>query len=101
MNKVIPLSNNLIIEVLEVEEKTKGGIILTSTTKEVPVHGIVLAKGPYAYHPNGTIKPHDLEVGDKVCFMKNAGTSVSEAPDGKTWLSIPEDCIYYKVVNND
>lgn len=101
MNKqVIPLGNNLIIKVVEVEEKTKGGIILTSSSKEQPVHGVVLARGEYAYHPNGDIKQHSIEVGDTVCFMKNAGTTVAEAPDGESWLAIAEDCIYYKVISN-
>lgn len=97
MKQVTPISNNIIVKVIETESVTKGGIVLPGTALEASVHGVVIARGEYAYHRNGTQKSHEVEVGDTVCFMKNSGTTVMEAPDGETWLAVPEDCIYYKV----
>lgn len=94
---ITPLGRYALVKVLEVEDTTAGGIILTSTSKEESVHGVVLAKPEFSYHPDGSTRICSFEVGDTVCFMKNAGTTVMEAPEGETWLVIPDDCIYYKV----
>ena len=66
-----PLGDNVVIKRLEAENKTKGGIILTSTSQEVPQVAEVLAVGP------GTDDVDVLvNVGDKVIFKKYGGTEI-------------------------
>lgn len=101
-NKIVtPLGRFALVQVLKVEDTTKGGIILTSGDKEESVHGVVLAKPEFSYHPDGSLKVCPFDKGDTVCFMKNAGSTVMEAPEGETWLVIPDDCIYYKVETHE
>ncbi|MBQ1471089.1 MAG: co-chaperone GroES [Eubacterium sp.] len=66
-----PLGSRVVIKKLEAEEKTQGGIILTSSAKEAPQMAEVVAAGP------GT-KDEEMElaVGDKVVFSKYAGTEI-------------------------
>ena len=66
-----PLGARVLIKKLEAEEKTAGGILLTSSAKEKPQMAEVLAVGP------GTEdEKMELNVGDKVIFSKYAGTEV-------------------------
>ena len=66
-----PLGSRVIIKKMEAEEKTVGGIILTSTAKEKPQSAEVVAVGP------GTKdEPMEVKVGDTVIFSKFAGTDV-------------------------
>ena len=66
-----PLGSRVIIKKMEAEEKTVGGIILTSTAKEKPQTAEVVAVGP------GTKdEPMEVNVGDTVVFSKFAGTDV-------------------------
>lgn len=66
-----PLGTRVLIKKLEAEEKTSGGIILTSAAKEQPQMAEVLEVGP------GTKdEPMELKAGDKVIFAKHAGTDV-------------------------
>ena len=66
-----PLGSRVIIKKLEAEEKTVGGIILTSSAKEKPQTAEVVAVGP------GTKdEPMEVKVGDTVVFSKFAGTDV-------------------------
>lgn len=98
MTKVTPLGNNVILKVLEMEDMSKGGILLTAGSKEESVHGMVMAAPQFSYHPNGELRGESLvSEGDTVCFMKGSGTTVMEAPEGEKWLAVPEDCIHYKV----
>ncbi|MDY5739855.1 MAG: co-chaperone GroES [Anaerovoracaceae bacterium] len=66
-----PLGNRVVIKKLEAEEKTQGGIILTSSAKEAPQVAEVVAVGP------GTKdEKMELKEGDRVIFAKYAGTEV-------------------------
>ena len=66
-----PLGARVLIKKLEAEEKTQGGIILTSSAKEKPQMAEVVAVGP------GTKdEPMELKAGDKVVFSKYAGTDI-------------------------
>lgn len=66
-----PLGSRVVIKRLEAEEKTQGGIILTSAAKEKPQTAEVVAVGP------GTKdEPMELKVGDKVVFSKYGGMEV-------------------------
>ena len=66
-----PLGDRVVIKKLEAEEKTQGGIILTSSAKEQPSVAEVVAVGP------GTKDdPMEVKVGEKVVFSKYGGTEV-------------------------
>ncbi|WP_423252912.1 co-chaperone GroES [Melissococcus plutonius] len=68
-----PLGDRVIIKVAE-EEKTVGGIVLTSTAKEKPQTGKVIAVGQGRLLDNGTKVPAEVKEGDTVMFEKYAGT---------------------------
>ncbi len=66
-----PLGSRVVIKKLEAEEKTAGGIILTSSAKEAPQMAEVVACGP------GTDdEKMEVSVGDKVVFSKYAGSEI-------------------------
>jgi len=70
-----PLSDRVVVEALEREERTAGGIVLPDTAKEKPQEGRVVAVGPGRYE-DGKLVPMELKVGDRVIFSKYAGTEV-------------------------
>ena len=73
--KLTPLSDRVILKMVETEETTKGGIILTGSAKEKPQVAEVIAVGP-----GGNVDGKDVEmivkVGDKVLTSKYSGTEV-------------------------
>ena len=71
MMGIRPLGDRVVIRKMEAEEKTQGGLILTSSAKEHPQEAEVVAVGP------GTKdEPMELKVGDKVVFSKYGGTEI-------------------------
>jgi chaperonin GroES len=76
-----PLDDRIVIERLEAEEKTAGGILLPDTAKEKPQKGKVLAVGPGKLLENGTRAAPDVKAGDTVLFGKYSGTEVKVAGD--------------------
>ena len=74
--KIIPLADRVVIKTVEVEETTKGGIILTGSAKEKPSVAEVIAVGP-----GGMVDGHDVVMtvkpGDKVITSQYAGTKVT------------------------
>lgn len=88
MTNIRPLHDNVIIRPIEGDEKTAGGIILTS--KEKPDTGVVIAVGPGKV-VNGTIVPVGIEAGEKVFYKKYAGTTFSV--DGEDLLITPSENI--------
>ena len=74
--KFRPLHDRVLIEVLDSEEKTAGGIIIPDTAKEKPQEGKVVAIGSGARTEDGKIIPMDVKVGDTVLFGKWSGTEV-------------------------
>jgi chaperonin GroES len=75
--KLKPLGDRVVIKPLEEEERTKGGIVLPDTAKEKPQHGEVIAVGPGEWQEGGTKRiPLDIKAGDRVLFVKYAGTEV-------------------------
>ncbi len=87
--KIRPLHDRILVERLEEEEKTKGGIIIPDTAKEKPIEGKVVAVGKGKVLENGDIKPLDVKEGDRVLFGKYAGTDV--VVDGQEYLIMRED----------
>jgi chaperonin GroES len=74
--KLKPLGGRVIVEPIEQEETTAGGIILPETAKEKPQEGMILAAGPGDRDEDGERIPLDVKVGDKVLFAKYSGTEV-------------------------
>jgi len=69
-----PLGDRLVIEPIEQEEVTAGGIVLPETAKEKPQQGKVLAVGPGARDDEGKRIEMDVKLGDKVLYAKYSGT---------------------------
>ena len=91
-----PLGDRLIVEVLEEEETTVGGIVLPDTAKEKPQRGRVLAVGPGARDDNGEHVSMDLEEGDEIIFSKYGGTEIKLGTD--EYLILRESDVLAKVV---
>jgi len=89
--KVRPLHDRLIVQRLEEEEKTKGGIIIPDTAKEKPIEGKVIAIGTGRIKKNGTKIPLEIKKGNRVLYAKYAGTEVKI--DGEEYLIMKEDDI--------
>jgi chaperonin GroES len=77
MTNLKPLDDRVVIEVLEAEERTAGGIVLPDTAQEKPQRGKVTAVGPGRLLKSGTRAALGLKVGDEVLFGKYAGTEVT------------------------
>ena len=86
--KLKPLGNRVVIEPLEQEEITAGGIVLPETAKEKPQQGNVLAVGPGSRDEDGKHVQMDVKVGDKVLYAKYAGTEFKV--EGKKLLILRE-----------
>lgn len=86
-----PLQDRIIVERLEEETKTAGGLIIPDTAKEKPQQGKVIAVGKGKKTEDGKVLPLDVKVGDKVLFGKYAGTDIKI--DGQEFLMMREDDI--------
>jgi chaperonin GroES len=89
--KIRPLHDRVIVQRLEEEEKTKGGIIIPDTAKEKPQEGKVIAVGPGKILENGTKITLDVKVGDKILFGKYSGTEIKI--EGEEFLMMREEDI--------
>ena len=74
--KVRPLHDRIIVQRLEEEEKTAGGIIIPDTAKEKPQQGKVISVGNGKVLENGELVPPQVKAGDRVLFAKYSGTEV-------------------------
>ena len=86
-----PLHDRIIVERIEEETMTAGGIIIPDSAKEKPLEGSVVAVGKGKSNEEGKVLPLDVKVGDKVLFGKYAGTEIKL--DGKEYLMMREDDI--------
>jgi chaperonin GroES len=84
-----PLGNRVVVEPLEQEETTSGGIVLPETAKEKPQKGKVLSVGPGDRDEQGKRIPMDVNAGDIVLFAKYSGTEIKV--DGKKLLILREN----------
>ncbi len=89
--KIVPLNDKIVVERLEAEDKTAGGIILPDTAKEKPKQGRVLAVGEGKPLDNGKRAAFQVKVGDRVLFTSYAGNEVNV--EGKEYLVMTEDDI--------
>ena len=71
-----PLGDRLIVDVLEEEEMTVGGIVLPDSARERPQRGRVLAVGPGSRNDKGELVPLDVVEGDEIVFSKYGGTEI-------------------------
>jgi chaperonin GroES len=74
--KFRPLHDRVVVERIDAEAMTAGGIIIPDTAKERPSQGKIVSVGPGGRDDQGTLVPIDLEVGDRVLFGKWSGTEV-------------------------
>ncbi len=88
-SKIRPLQDRLIVERIESEEKTAGGLYIPDSAKEKPQQGRVLAVGKGRVREDGTVQPLDLKEGDKILFGKYSGTEIKI--DGDDYLIMRED----------
>ena len=89
-----PLADRVVIKLLEAEETTKGGIILTSKAQEKPEVAEVVAVGPGGV-VDGKEIVMEVAVGDKVLISKYAGTEVKV--DGEEYTILRQSDILAKV----
>ncbi|MBY0272200.1 MAG: co-chaperone GroES [Alphaproteobacteria bacterium] len=74
--KFRPLHDRVLVQRIEQEEKTAGGIIIPDTAKEKPIEGEVIAIGSGTRLEDGKVIPLDVKVGDRILFGKWSGTEV-------------------------
>ena len=89
--KITPLNDKIVVQRLEAEDKTAGGIILPDNAKEKPKQGKILSVGDGKVLENGSRAAFQVKAGDKVLFTSYAGTEVTV--DGKEYLIMTEDDI--------
>ncbi|MCD6221106.1 co-chaperone GroES [bacterium] len=89
--KIRPLGDRIVVEPLEAEEKTKGGIILPDTAKEKPQEGKVVAVGKGKVGEDGKPVSMEVKVGDKVLYGKYSGTEITI--DDKEYIILKEEDI--------
>ena len=89
--KFRPLHDRVVIERIDAEAKTAGGIIIPDTAKEKPQQGKVIAVGPGGRDESGKLIPIDVKVGDRILFGKWSGTEVKI--DGVEYLIMKESDI--------
>jgi chaperonin GroES len=87
-NSLKPLGSRVVIEPIEQDEVTSGGIVLPETAKEKPQKGKILSVGPGDRDEGGKRIPLDVKVGDTVLYAKYAGTEIKV--DGKKLLILKE-----------
>jgi chaperonin GroES len=92
-----PLGSRVVVEPLESEEVTAGGIVLPETAKEKPQKGTILAAGPGDRDEDGKRIALDVKVGDVVLYAKYSGTEIKV--DGKKLLILRESDILAIVEN--
>ena len=83
-----PLGSRVVVEPIEQEEMTAGGIVLPETAKEKPQKGTVLATGPGDRDDDGKHIPLDVKEGDIVLYAKYGGTEIKI--EGKKLLILRE-----------
>ena len=86
--KFRPLHDRVVIERIDADAVSAGGIIIPDTAQEKPHQGVVMGVGPGGRDESGKLIPIDLQVGDHVLFGKWSGTEVKI--DGVDYLIMKE-----------
>lgn len=87
--KFRPLYDRILVERVESEEKTKGGIILPDSAKEKPQQGKIIAVGSGRRTEDGKVIPLELKEGDTILFGKYSGSEIKV--EGNEYLIMKED----------
>jgi len=91
--KLKPLGDRLVVEPVEQEEVTAGGILLPETAKEKPQEGKVVAAGPGRFDETGKRVKMEVKKGDRVLYAKYAGTEVKVEGDKKMLILKESDIL--------
>ena len=94
--KVRPLDDRVVVETLDAEDKTAGGILLPDTAKQKPQRGRVLAVGPGKLRDNGQRSALSVQKGDEVIFGRYSGSDVTV--EGREVKIMREGDILAKIV---
>jgi chaperonin GroES len=94
--KLRPLDDRVVVEPMEAEEMTEGGIVLPDTAKEKPQRGTVIAVGPGKLLDSGERGALSVAVGDEVIYGKYSGSEVEV--NGKELKILRESDLLAKVV---
>jgi len=92
MFSIKPLHEKVVVERMDAETKSSGGILIPDTAKEKPMRGTVIAVGPGRVLESGELRPLDVKKGDKVLFGGYAGSEVKL--EGKDYLIVSESEIF-------
>ncbi len=92
-----PLDDRVVVEPMDAEETTAGGIVLPDTAKEKPQRGKVIAVGPGRLLDSGERCPVSVKVGDQVLFGKYGGTELEV--NGQEIKILRESDILAKIVS--
>lgn len=92
MSNLRPLGDKVVVQLLEEEEKTAGGIYLPDAAKKKPQEGKIIAVGPGRILDDGSRNKIAVKVGDRVIFSKYGGNEVTIGSDEYTILD--EDQVY-------
>jgi chaperonin GroES len=95
--KINPLDDRVVVEPVEAEERTAGGIVLPDSAQEKPQRGHVVALGPGRLLENGQRASLSVSVGDEVIYGKYAGSDIEV--DGHEVKILRESDILAKVLN--
>ncbi len=87
--KLRPLQDRILVQRVEEEAKTKGGIIIPDTAKEKPAEGVVKSVGNGKVADDGSRIALDIKVDDRILFGKYSGTEVKI--EGEEYLIMRED----------
>lgn len=88
---IVPLGDKVVVQRIQAEEKTAGGIVLPDSAKEKPLQGKILSVGDGRLMENGKRSSLLVKEGDRVFFSRYAGNEV--IVDGDTLLIMSEDDI--------
>jgi chaperonin GroES len=91
-----PLDDRIVVQPVEAEEKTAGGLFLPDTAKEKPQRGTVLATGPGKLLDSGERAPLSVAIGDEVIYGKYSGSDIEI--DGQEIKILRESDVLAKVV---
>ena len=94
--KIRPLDDRIVVQAMEAEETTAGGIVLPGSAQEKPQRGTILAVGPGRLLDSGQRGDLSVAVGDEVIFGKYGGSDIEV--DGKEVKILRESDILAKVV---
>jgi len=93
--KIEPLDDRIVVEPMEAESKTKGGIVLPDTAKEKPQKGKVISVGPGRVTDEGKRIAPSVKKGDTVVYARYGGSEIEI--DGKEYMILRESDILAKI----